>query len=180
VGLQRSVRNDAELVPVGIPKDDEVGVIGVGPVVHARSAEGDETLDVVLLVIGVEVEMEAHRLLRWVMSQLQRDRQSGATGIDQHHELRVPFLFTLAVAQCGRPERHRPLHVLDVDDHGREMQVACFVGLVNHAWTSASGDEGRCRSLAVCEGQRHPRRVNRCMGVDRGGYVSLPRQEGAG
>ena len=82
--------------------------------------------------------MDAHRLLRQRVSKLQRHGEPSIAGIDRHHEVWVPFLLALAVAQCGRSERNGALHVLDVEDHGREMQVARLAGLVDHTNPSAT------------------------------------------
>ena len=59
--------DDAELVAVGIPQDDEVGVSWIGPVHDLRRAELNEAGNVASLVVGVQVEMQPYRLAWWLV-----------------------------------------------------------------------------------------------------------------
>lgn len=52
-GLQKfGVVDDAELIAVGVPQDDEVGVMRVGPVHDLRRAQLNEARNVAGLVVG--------------------------------------------------------------------------------------------------------------------------------
>lgn len=51
--------DDAELVTVRIPENDEVRVLGIGPVLDGVRAQLDETLDVACLLAGVQVHVHA-------------------------------------------------------------------------------------------------------------------------
>lgn len=43
---------DAELIAIGIAQDEEVAVIGIGPVLDAASAQRDQSLDMTILPAG--------------------------------------------------------------------------------------------------------------------------------
>jgi hypothetical protein len=77
--------------------------------------------------------VHADRFLRVRVGELQRDWESVAGGVDQHHELRVPPLLALLVAECGVPEPDGTPHVPHVDHDRGEMQVADHFFRVWHA-----------------------------------------------
>ena len=71
MGLQLGVVDDAELGAIGVAQNNEVGVARVRPVVDSLRTQTDEARNVPVLLVGVQVEVKANRLLRRRLSLLQ-------------------------------------------------------------------------------------------------------------
>jgi hypothetical protein len=68
------VVDDAELVPVRVAQYDEVGVVGIWPIVHSRRAQAEEAVDVPALLVGIEIQVQPNRLSWQLLRELQGHR----------------------------------------------------------------------------------------------------------
>lgn len=73
--LHTGMVDDAGLVAIWVPHDDEVCAVRVRPVVHACRAEPGQALDMAALLAGAQVQVHPDRLPGRGIGQLKRDRE---------------------------------------------------------------------------------------------------------
>ena len=82
--LEVVVADDAELVAIWVPEHDEVGVGRVWPAVDTLGPKLEQPRDLILLVIGVEVEMDRCGVYCFAVGQLQGDRNAVTGRVLKH------------------------------------------------------------------------------------------------
>lgn len=100
-----------------------------------RRAVLDQAGDLGGLISGVQIEVQAHRLVRWLFCLLQRERQVGPFRVHQHHEARIKPLLAGLAPEGSAPEGDGALHVLNVDDDRPQMEVTDLVRSLSHGDT---------------------------------------------
>lgn len=97
-------RDDAELVAFGVPQYDEVVAVGITPALGPCGAEAEQSIDVMVAVGGVKVEMHRCRGSWYFLGTLQEDGRAGAGRVVEPGELVPGSDGVRAVV----PERHGP------------------------------------------------------------------------
>jgi hypothetical protein len=139
----------AELVAVRVTHDGKARILRVGLLFRAHRPKLHQPVNVTRLLTRVKVQVNSGGLVRWGAGQLERNRGPPPIWIDQHRELRIPFLVTPNIAKRGSPKADGTIHLQHVDDNGPETQVSYQLVQLSHTGErtdlngSHSADEGR-------------------------------------